>query len=78
MFSDDNASQRSESPDPETPATPLSPASPGGYSKMLSKDLRQDSAVSCNNLQPAVRTICCIGAGYVGKLSCTLLCELSN
>jgi hypothetical protein len=73
MFSDDNASQGSESPASsisslETPSTPLSPVSPGGYAKMLSKDFRQDSAVICGNSQPAVRRICCIGAGYVGKL----------
>ena len=40
---------------------------------MLPKDSRQDSAtVLCDNSQPKVRTICCIGAGYVG------MCPLSH
>ena len=89
MFSDDNLSERSQSPDtsaitspsvssPETPSTPLSPASPGAYSKMHSRDSRQDSAtVLCDNSQPAVRTICCIGAGYVGMCqSVSFACSL--
>ncbi|KAI4724923.1 nucleotide sugar dehydrogenase [Aureobasidium sp. EXF-10728] len=76
MFSDNNASQRSVTSEssgssatssPETPSTPLSPASPGGYPKMHPKDSRQDSATAIyDNFSPAVRTICCIGAGYVG------------
>jgi hypothetical protein len=45
---------------------------------MLSKNFRQDSAVICGNPQSAVRKICCIGAGYVGKLLSALLAENLN
>ncbi|KAI5235252.1 nucleotide sugar dehydrogenase [Aureobasidium subglaciale] len=77
MFSEnDNASQRSANSSasssgmtsPETPCTPMSPSSPSNeYSKLRPKDLRQDSAIAiCDDFRPAIRTICCIGAGYVG------------